>query len=326
LGLALLGERSLDDALERLDAQPIRAAIVLENDLERRATRTALERFRARVEHLIVVDHTAHPTTRSAELVLPAGTFAESDGTLVSSEGRAQRFYQVYVPEGDIRESWRGLAELIRRRGERCTWQILDDVTRECAESVASLASITAAAPSAGFRIAGNRIARESARYSGRTAMRAHVEIRERKPPPDPDTPLAFSMEGYYGKRTPPALMPYFWAPGWNSHQQAVQKFKDETGRLRGGNPGVRLFEPSADAGRRYFEAVPAAEPPAGDALRVVVLHDVFGSDALAAASPPLAERVPKPYVALNAEDARARGLDAGRLADVALADELMTL
>src|SRR5690606_9442310 len=98
---------------------------------------------------------------------------------------------------------------------------------------------------------------------------------------------------------------------------------KDETGRLRGGNPGVRLFEPSADAGRRYFEAVPAAEPPAGDALRVVVLHDVFGSDALAAASPPLAERVPKPYVALNAEDARegarARGSAAGRIDTVDL-------
>src|SRR5690606_14435370 len=34
LGAALLGGRSLDAALERADAQPIRAAIVLENDLE----------------------------------------------------------------------------------------------------------------------------------------------------------------------------------------------------------------------------------------------------------------------------------------------------
>ena len=31
---------------------------------------------------------------------MPAGTFAESDGTLVNSEGRAQRFFQVFVPAG----------------------------------------------------------------------------------------------------------------------------------------------------------------------------------------------------------------------------------
>src|SRR5690606_41715622 len=68
-------------------------------------------------------------------------------------------------------------------------------------ESVPSLARITAAAPDASFRIVGKPIARETARYSGRTAMRANVEIRERKPPPDPDAPLAFSMEGYYGTR-----------------------------------------------------------------------------------------------------------------------------
>src|SRR5690606_28693774 len=143
LGLGLLGSQNLDDALERADAQSIRAAIVLENDLERRIPRAALERFRSRVEHLIVIDHTAHATVRAADLVLPAAPFVESDGTLVSSEGRAQRFYQVYVPEGEIRESWRWLAELIRRRGERCAWQALDDVTRECALTIPALARIT---------------------------------------------------------------------------------------------------------------------------------------------------------------------------------------
>ena len=31
-------------------------------------------------------------------MVLPAATFAETDGTLVNNEGRAQRFFQVFVP------------------------------------------------------------------------------------------------------------------------------------------------------------------------------------------------------------------------------------
>ena len=58
---------------------------------------------------MIVLDHLANPTTEKAELVLPAGTFAESDGTFVSSEGRAQRFFQVFVPQTMFQESWRWL-------------------------------------------------------------------------------------------------------------------------------------------------------------------------------------------------------------------------
>ncbi len=35
-------------------------------------------------------------------MVLPAATFAEADGTLVNNEGRAQHFYQVFTPPGEI--------------------------------------------------------------------------------------------------------------------------------------------------------------------------------------------------------------------------------
>lgn len=325
MGLALLGGRTLDDALAQAERQPIHAAIVLENDLERRLPRAALDRFLARIEHVIVIDHTLHATARAADLVLPAAAFAEADGTLVSSEGRAQRFFQVYVPEGEIRESWRWLAELAHRRGASRGWASLDDVTADCAAASRTLARIVDAAPGAGFRIARRRIARAPARYSGRTAMLAHVEIREPKPPPDPDAPLAFSMEGYYGPRMPAALIPYFRAPGWNSNQ-SVQKFLDETGRaLRGDNPGVRLVEPAADAHRSYFPIPPRPER-ADDALRIVPLHDVFGSDELAVSSPAVAERVPGPYAALGPGDAGARGLTDGDTAEIAVDETLVLL
>ncbi|HEX7080475.1 MAG TPA: NADH-quinone oxidoreductase subunit NuoG [Gammaproteobacteria bacterium] len=325
-GLALLGGRGLGDALERIAAGEVRAAIVLENDLDRRMPRALAERFRAGLEHLVVIDHTLTPTAGRADVMLPAAAFAEGDGTLVSSEGRAQRFFQVFVPEGEIRESWRWLAELMRFRGERCAWHTLDDVTAECARSVPALERITAAAPNASFRTVGRRISREPARYSGRTAMHANVEIRERKPPPDPDAPLAFSMEGYYGPKMPPALIPYFWAPRWNS-VQSVNKFQDEIGgSLRGGDPGVRLVEPQARAADGFFAGLPATEPPSDGSLRLVALHHIFGSDELSAASPPLAERIPPPYVALHPDEAGARRLAPGALAEVALPDTSLTL
>ena len=76
--------------------------IILENDLYRRAPAAEVDSFLKAATHLIVLDHLANSTTEKAELVLPAGTFAESDGTFVSSEGRAQRFFQVFDPQNDV--------------------------------------------------------------------------------------------------------------------------------------------------------------------------------------------------------------------------------
>ena len=48
------------------------------------------------------------------------------------------------------------------------------------------------------------------------------------EPPHDPDAPLSFSMEGFHGP-PPAALIPRYWAPGWNS-VQALNKFQEEVG------------------------------------------------------------------------------------------------
>ena len=61
------------------------------------------------------------------------------------------------------------------------------------------------------------------------------------------------TMEGYYGPM-PSSLIPYFWAPAWNS-VRAVNKFQDEVGGpLRGGDPGIRLIEPTSGTAPRYFD------------------------------------------------------------------------
>src|SRR4030095_5383187 len=100
---------------------------------------------------------------------------------------------------------------------------------------------VASAAPGAKFRIRGMHLARAPARQSGRTAARAVVFVHEPRSTQDPDTPLAFSMEGYNGvgkEDRPPELLPFAWAPGWNS-PQAWNKFQTEVGgALRGGDPG----------------------------------------------------------------------------------------
>jgi NADH-quinone oxidoreductase subunit G len=301
--------------------------VVLENDLYRRANAGQVRAFLDACQHVIVIDHLRHATAEQAEVVLPAGTFAEADGTLVSSEGRAQRFFQVFVPEEEIQESWRWVRDVMVASGrdEVDTWQNLDDILAALADELPGFAEIENLAPRADWRIAGLKVARQSHRYSGRTAIAAPRDVHERPPPADPDSALAFSMEGVQ-RHAPPPLIPLFWAPGWNSIQ-AVNKFQSEVGGpLRGGDPGRRLIEPVQDGEDVYFDAVPAAFVPRPGIWLLVPIYHIFGSEELSLLAPAVAERAPRPYVALNQEDASALQVKAADEVEVRLADTVLRL
>jgi NADH-quinone oxidoreductase subunit G len=314
LGLGLIEGGDLKAAFKALQSGKASTLIVLENDLYRRAGRAAVDAALSAARHVVAIDHLSNATTARAEVVLPAATFAEADGTLVNNEGRAQRFYQVFVPEGDIQPSWRWLQDMMVATGRRASkaWTTEDDIVAELAERVPVFKPITEIAPPAGFRVAGLKVPRQSHRYSGRTAMLANVDVSEPKPPDDPDAPLAFSMEGYEGE-PPAALIPRFWAPGWNSIQ-SLNKFQEEiAGPLRGGDPGCRLLEPTQAEKIAYFEEIPSAFRRREDEWLVLPLYHIFGSEELSVLTPGVAEQAPQPYLALNPEDAAALGADSGR-------------
>lgn len=303
MGLALMGGGDLDAACANAAHGDVEVAIVLENALYQRGEAEAVDRL---FEHCTVValDYLSHRSNERADYILPTGTFAESDGTLVSSEGRAQRFFQLFPGRGSAREAWRWLHDLANPEALSPRWRTLDDVTRACAAAVPALAAIVDAAPPASYRVAGMKVAREPLRYSGRTALHANVDVHEHKPPEDPDTPLSYTMEGYYGDMPAP-LLPYFWSPPWNSNQ-SVFKFQDEVGgRLEGRDSGVRLIEPASDARPAYFSAIPPAFSARFGQHWVVSLHHLFGSERLSLLSPGIAERAPAPYVALHPADAQ---------------------
>jgi len=344
MGLALLGGGRLSEAFAGGGA-PGRAVIVLENDLYRRAGDLDVDGLLAGAALSLVIDHSATPTADRASAVLPAATYAEATGTYVSHEGRAQRSYAAMSPRGRARESWRWLAMIAGRLGDSCgSWRSVDDVLRAIAAEYPLLAPAAEAAPSAGFRVDGRRVARQSWRYSGRTAMHTPQHMTEPRPADDPDSPLAYSMEGI-GEPVPPALIPRIWAPGWNS-VQALNKFQEEVaGPLRGDDPGRRLFAEAApleaeasagldqaesgpldstkaDVARRHggARAAPAAARPdpladlrLPDAFErvegewlVLPFHEIFGGDELSVLGPAVRSRVPAPYVALGEEDAQA--------------------
>jgi len=169
------------------------------------------------------------------------------------------------------------------------------------------------ASPPASYRVEGQRIPREPHRFSGRTAMNTHVHVSEPKPPEDPDSSLSYTMEGYRGM-PPSSMIPFFWAPGWNS-VQSVNKYQQSVGGpLRGGDPGVRLFEPVTGAKAPYFLSVPEKFISLEDHLLVVPLHHIFGSEELSVHAPAVAARAPEPYVMVSAADAEALKLGEGQV------------
>ncbi|EKP0311005.1 NADH-quinone oxidoreductase subunit NuoG [Aeromonas sp. R9-2] len=327
LGLAMLGAQTLSDkpleaALARIESEEGLALVTLENDLYRRAPRNRVDTALARLQHLLVIDHQATPTANKADLVLPAASFAEADGTLVNMEGRAQRFFQVYAPafynaDIQVREGWRWLAALQGAIGRKpLRWQNFDQVNHDCATSNPLLATMLEAAPNAGLRIRGMRLAREPHRYSGRTSMLADQNVSEPRVAQDPDSPFNFSMEGYAGARQPLPQVPFAWAPGWNS-PSAWNKFQDEVGgKLRAGDPGRRLLEatnPQAEGKELlgWFTTIPAPFK-AAEALQVVNYAQLFGGEELSARSPVIQARMNEPELVLNPLDAQRLALHGG--------------
>jgi NADH-quinone oxidoreductase subunit G len=310
MGVAMMGGESVEAALALLESGEADGLVVVENDIYRRADAVRVEAALAKVKTLVVIDHQLTPTVNKAHFVLPAGSFAEDDGTVISMEGRAQRYFQVYDPtyydpDCKINESWRWLYALHTSVARRMAcWTQFDDVTQECAKAIPALAGIVDASPTAAYRMKGLKIARAPRRYSGRTAMRANLSVHEPRVSQDSDSAMTFSMEGYSGTNEDASLVSFAWAPGWNS-PQAWTKFQDEVGgHLRSGDSGVRMIEPKESGLVNYFSAIPAAFSAQQNQWRVAPLYHLFGSDELSVMAPAVKSVVTGAYVALSVADA----------------------
>lgn len=315
-GLALLGGGSLNDAFDAISQGKADTVIVLENDLYRRADQAKVDAFFDRAQTVMVLDSLEHRTTAQADILLPAATGPESDGTFVNQEGRAQRFYQVFVPNGDVKESWRWLSNLARvasqdveRASGVAAWRNFDDAVSATATAAPELARVGEVAPAASFRLLNQKIPRQSERCSGRTSLLSHLTMHEPPPPVDQDSPMGFTMEGYRGP-LPSPLISQFWAPGWNSIQ-ALNTYQDEVGGpLRDEIPGVRLIEPAVANAPAWFTSIPRAFQPASRQWLLLPLSAVFGSDELSNRSAAIAERIAKPFLSLHPSDGARLSLD----------------
>ncbi|WP_201557485.1 NADH-quinone oxidoreductase subunit NuoG [Psychrobacter sp. 72-O-c] len=310
MGVCLLGGRSVEELL----ATDFDVVVVAENQLTDAIDAQKLTQLLAD-KTVIALDHQLLDWHKDVDIVLPAASFAEADGTLVSAEGRAQRFFQVYDnnyyhPLSSIKEGWRWLhavhSSLI---GKPVDWTQLDDVINALIATHPKLAGIKYAAPDADYRITGLKIAREPRRYSGRTSMRAQMSVHEPMQPKDLDTGLTFSMEGYSGTQTPSSMIPFANSPGWNS-PQAWNKYQDKVGgSLKNGDPGVRLFDQLERLAIRQYIAPQATSLTTTNIqqgqAKLVPVYNIYASSMMASRSPIVAGQLPIAAWRIGIDDAQ---------------------
>src|SRR5207245_2391192 len=99
-------------------------------------------------------------------------------------------------------------------------------------------------------------------------------------------------------------------------------RFRLPNGRRKDSPRAAPLQRPHGDARQHQRQRTEAARRPrfAAGVCRAVPLYHIFGSEELSSWAPAVRELVPKPYVALNPEDAQALGLAEGQIVRVAVA------
>jgi NADH-quinone oxidoreductase subunit G len=185
MGLAMTPGKSLDDVFNLANEEIIDTLVILENDLYRRAEAESVDLLFKRCRKIIVLDHLPNNTTRHADIVLPAATFAESEGTFVNNEGRAQRFYRALPDNGDTKSSWQWIGDFlkIREKMQAVTWNRFDDIAENTASAIPAFSNLLNYKPDADFRMLNMKMPRQTIRFSGRTAIDANIRVSEPKSP-----------------------------------------------------------------------------------------------------------------------------------------------
>jgi formate dehydrogenase (NADP+) alpha subunit len=97
-----------------------------------------------KIPFLVVQDIFMTETAKLADVVLPAVTFAEKDGTFSNTERRVQRIRQAIAPKGDSKVDWQITSEIAKKmKAEGFDYASSEDVMKEIASLVPSYAGIS---------------------------------------------------------------------------------------------------------------------------------------------------------------------------------------
>jgi NADH-quinone oxidoreductase subunit G len=310
MGTSIINGRSVNNVLNKVKNKKNSTLIIVENDLFCAFSKSDLKKTLKNINNIIVIDHQKTKIFNYSNIFFPAANFFESSGTLINYELRAQRFFQVYNTNFydnkiNILPSWKILNLLNKKRDSKNNFfNNLDEIINACIQNISFLKNIKEAAPDSSFKIIGQKIPRSANRSSGRTALRADIDVHEISQIQDNDTMFAFSMEGsgIYKKYT--SFIPFIWSPEWNS-SQGIHKFQKEvSGSLLSGNTGKFLLHNKLNNKYMSFSKVPIRLNKTNN-LVIVPYYLLFGSEEISQYSSVIQKKMISPYLIINTKDAQ---------------------
>jgi formate dehydrogenase alpha subunit len=105
--------------------------VVGENPMMSFPDRKKIKRALESLDFLVVCDIFPTETTEIADVVLPAASFAEKDGTFTSTERRVQMVRRALPPCGESRPEWEVISDLLSRFGVPASYRSSADVMEE---------------------------------------------------------------------------------------------------------------------------------------------------------------------------------------------------
>ena len=136
------------------------------------------------IEHVVVLDHLLSGSAQMADLLLPSASSAEQQGCWLNSQGLLQLSQANLAPNKQRQASWQWCQQVSSNNSEIPAAQHYQQLLKDCAVEHPLLASIVdfVQTPSA------FKIARQSIRASGRTAINAKIDVATRPPKSTPST------------------------------------------------------------------------------------------------------------------------------------------
>ena len=119
---------TVTEAVDAMHEGRVRGLYVMgENPMLSDPDQSHVEEALGGLEFLVVQDIFLSETAKLADVVLPAGSFAEKSGTFTNTERKVQRVRAAVPSPGEARDDWAILADLARRMGAGQGWDWRDD-------------------------------------------------------------------------------------------------------------------------------------------------------------------------------------------------------
>jgi predicted molibdopterin-dependent oxidoreductase YjgC len=111
---------TLTELAEAIDQGKVKALYVIgENPVVTEADASSIEKAISQLELLVVQDLFLTETAQLADVVLPAASFAEKDGTFTNTERRVQRVRKAIEPLGNSRHDWVIIRDIAQNMGAK---------------------------------------------------------------------------------------------------------------------------------------------------------------------------------------------------------------